>query len=86
MNTKILPCKQERHKRFDSVPPIKGNKPLNKEEMTDLQNSPNDFLFSIESVGVCNVKHPLLIQSDYKPNTQTTVGTLSLTTGLSSNE
>ncbi|WP_209123257.1 GTP cyclohydrolase FolE2 [Alkalihalobacillus sp. BA299] len=82
METKILPTKQERHKRFGSVPPVKGNKPINKEEMTDLQNTPNDFLFAIDSVGISNVKHPIIVQSDYKPNTQTTVGTFSLTTGL----
>ncbi|MEB1806389.1 MAG: GTP cyclohydrolase FolE2 [Bacillaceae bacterium] len=82
METNIFPNKQERHKRFGSVPPVKGDKPLNKEDMTDLQNTPNDFLFAIESVGISNVKHPLIIESDYKPSQQTTVGTFSLTTGL----
>ncbi|MGO4889977.1 GTP cyclohydrolase FolE2 [Anaerobacillus sp. MEB173] len=85
MKIKTLPSKQERHKRFGSVPPVIGNKPLNKEDMTDLQNIPNDFLFAIESVGICNVKHPILIQSDYKPKNHTTVGTFSLTTSLQQN-
>ncbi|MBM4764721.1 GTP cyclohydrolase FolE2 [Bacillus sp. B15-48] len=82
MEIKTLPNKHERHKRFGSVPPITGAKPINKEEMTDLQNTPNDFLFAIESVGICNVKHPFIVTSDLKPHRQTTVGTCALTTGL----
>ncbi|MDG5785896.1 GTP cyclohydrolase FolE2 [Evansella sp. AB-P1] len=82
MNKKYLPSKKERHKRFGSVPPIIGNKPINKEDMTDLQNTPNDFLFSLDSVGICNAKHPVIVQSSYDPKTQTTIGTFSLTTGL----
>ncbi|WP_078428614.1 GTP cyclohydrolase FolE2 [Alkalihalobacterium alkalinitrilicum] len=82
MEMKLIPSKAERHKRFGSVPPIKGVKPLNKEEMTDLQNTPNDFLFAIDSVGISNVKHPIIVPSDSKPNRQTSVGTFTLTTGL----
>lgn len=77
-----LPSKKERHKRFGSVPPIKGTKPTNKDEMTDLQNTPNDFLFSINSVGISNVKHPVILHSDLLPSVQTTIGTFSLTTSL----
>ncbi|WP_078554534.1 GTP cyclohydrolase FolE2 [Bacillus alkalicellulosilyticus] len=82
MQTKIIPSKKERHKRFGSVPPVIGTKPLHKEEMTDLQNMPNDFLFPIESVGISNVTHPIQIESDYEPKEQTTVATISLTTSL----
>lgn len=85
MKQMMLPSKQERHQRFGSVPPIAGNKPVNKEEMTDLQNKPNDFLFEIDSVGICNVKHPVTIHSSYEPNVQTTIGMFSLTTGLHQN-
>ncbi|SDZ41895.1 GTP cyclohydrolase I [Evansella caseinilytica] len=82
MKTKHWPDKTERQKRFGSVPPTPGNKPIHKEEMTDLQNMPHDFLFALDSVGICNVKHPLMIHSDLKPYEQTTVGTFSLTTSL----
>lgn len=77
-----LPSKAERHKRFGSVPPIKGSKPTYKEKMPDLQNTPNDFLFAVNSVGISNVKHPIIIESELKPYLQTTIGTFSLTTSL----
>lgn len=77
-----LPSKVERHKRFGSVPPIQGSKPTDKEQMPDLQNTPNDFLFAVNSVGISNVKHPIIIHSDLHPNVQTTIGTFSLTTSL----
>ncbi|MFA9558456.1 GTP cyclohydrolase FolE2 [Evansella sp. AB-rgal1] len=82
MNKKKLPNKEERHKRFGSVQPSPGNKPINKEDMMDLQNTPSDFLFPLDFVGICNVKHPVIIHSSYDPNEQTTVGTFSLTTDL----
>lgn len=77
-----LPSKKERHKRFGSVPPIKGSKPTDKEKMPDLQNTPNDFLFAINSVGISNVKHPVVIQSELEPRQQTTIATFALTTSL----
>ncbi|MCD8502674.1 MAG: GTP cyclohydrolase FolE2 [Bacillaceae bacterium] len=82
IKTLDLPSKAERHKRFGSVPPMKGSKPTDKKNMPDLQNTPNDFLFSVNSVGICNVKHPIIIESDLKPHLQTTIGTFSLTTSL----
>ncbi|MED4125618.1 GTP cyclohydrolase FolE2 [Halalkalibacterium halodurans] len=82
MKTKQWPSKTERHKRFGSVPPVAGKKPIHKEEMADLQNMPNDFLFALDSVGIHNVKHPCIIQSNLKSYEQTTVGTFSLTTSL----
>ncbi|WP_205672310.1 GTP cyclohydrolase, FolE2/MptA family [Ammoniphilus sp. YIM 78166] len=78
----ILPTKEERHKLFGSVPPVKGSKPTSKEAMVDLQNKPNDFLFALDSVGICNVKHPITIHSDAEPQVQTTIGTFRLTTRL----
>ncbi|RXJ04631.1 GTP cyclohydrolase I FolE2 [Anaerobacillus alkaliphilus] len=77
-----LPTKAERHKRFGSVPPIKGSKPTDKEKMPDLQNTPNDFLFAINSVGICNVKHPVIVHSELEPKVQTTIATFALTTSL----
>jgi GTP cyclohydrolase I len=77
-----LPSKQERHKRFGSVDPIAGNKPTTKEVMVDLQNKPNDFLFELDAVGICNVKYPLLIHSELEPTKQTTIGQFKLTTHL----
>ena len=82
MIKKIFPSKKERHKLFGSVLPIEGNKPTTKENMTDIQNNVNDFLFEIESVGVSNVKHPVTVHSKYRPFIQNTVGTFQLTTNL----
>ncbi len=82
MKTIDLPTKPERHKRFGSVPPIKGSKPTDKEKMPDLQNTPNDFLFAINSVGICNVKHPVIVHSELEPKVQTTIATFALTTSL----
>lgn len=86
MSFNSFPTKMERLKHFGSVPPIKGTKPNNKEEMIDLQNTPNDYLFPIETVGICNVKHPIIVQSDLEPKTQTTIGQFSLTTDLRQTE
>lgn len=77
-----LPSKAERHKRFGSVPPIIGTKPTDKEKMPDLQNTPNDFLFAINSVGISNVKHPVIVHSELEPKVQTTIATFALTTSL----
>lgn len=77
-----LPSKLERHKRFGSVPSVVGKKPTIKEEMVDLQNKPQDYLFAINSVGICNVKHPIIIQSTISPNVQTTIAQMTFTTSL----
>src|SRR5699024_4989087 len=37
------------------------------------------FLFDINEVGVSNVKHPIIVNSNLTPNTQTTIGTFKLT-------
>lgn len=82
MSKRILPSKEERHKHFGSVPPIKGTKPTKKEDMPDLQNTPKDFLFSIQQVGVTNVKHPIMIAADTIPSQQTTIANITMTTAL----
>ncbi|MBD1301130.1 hypothetical protein IDX04_34545, partial [Pseudomonas aeruginosa] len=46
----IMPDKAERLRLFGSVDPIQGDKPVRKEEMQDLQNSKNDFLFELQQV------------------------------------
>ena len=38
-----LPAKPERHRRFGSVEAVKGIKPTDKEQMKDIQNTPNDY-------------------------------------------
>ena len=75
-----LPTKAERHKLFGSVPPIKGTKPTEKEQMVDLQNTPKNFLFALDSVGISNVKHPVNIETP--DGIQSTVATFELTTSL----
>ncbi|TWJ35151.1 GTP cyclohydrolase FolE2 [Bacillus paralicheniformis] len=77
-----LPAKPERHRRFGSVDAVKGIKPNDKEQMKDIQNTPNDYFFDIDHVGVSNVSHPILIASSLKPFTQTTIGAFSFTTSL----
>ncbi|MFD1018316.1 GTP cyclohydrolase FolE2 [Thalassobacillus hwangdonensis] len=76
-NKKQLPSKQERHKLFGSVTPGPRTKPVEKEQMVDLQNSKKDFLFEIDTVGISNVKHPIRIQSTMTPEIQTTIGTFA---------
>ncbi|GGA29554.1 GTP cyclohydrolase FolE2 [Paenibacillus physcomitrellae] len=77
-----LPSKEERLIRFGSVPPIPGNKPTTKEKMSDLQNRSHDYLFNINQVGICKVRHPIQIRSELIPDIQTTVAELTLTTSL----
>ena len=62
-NKKQLPSKKERHKLFGSSEPGPRTKPVEKEQMVDLQNSKQDFLFKIDTVGISNVKHPIRIPS-----------------------
>lgn len=80
-----LPNKLERHKLFGSVEPGEKTKPTEKEKMPDLQNTKKDFLFDIDHVGITNVKHPILVSSETKPTTQTTIGTLTMTSSIKKN-
>ncbi|OWR30015.1 GTP cyclohydrolase I FolE2 [Saccharibacillus sp. O23] len=77
-----FPSKKERHRRFGSVPPTPGSKATRKEDMTDLQNALDDYLFDIQSVGVAAVKHPILFLSPLAPYEQMPIATLELTTTL----
>lgn len=81
-NKRILPAKPERHRRFGSTDPIPGNKPTVKEQMPDLQNHREDFLFAIDHVGICRVQHPILVCSEMEPATQTSVAKITLATSL----
>ncbi|GGC88770.1 GTP cyclohydrolase FolE2 [Thalassobacillus devorans] len=76
-NKKQLPSKKERHKLFGSSEPGPRTKPVEKEQMVDLQNSKQDFLFKIDTVGISNVKHPIRIPSKLTPEIQTTIGTFT---------
>ncbi|MBM7552618.1 GTP cyclohydrolase FolE2 [Thalassobacillus pellis] len=76
-NKKLLPSKAARHKLFGSIEPGPRTKPMEKEQMVDLQNSKQDFLFEIDTVGIANVKHPIRIPSQMAPEIQTTIGTFS---------
>src|SRR5699024_6754683 len=73
-----LPPKKERHELFGSVEPGPRTKPTEKKEMADLQNQKKDYLFDINAVGISNVKYPIIVNSDVKPTTQTTIGTFQL--------
>ncbi|MBB6023770.1 GTP cyclohydrolase I [Paenibacillus sp. JGP012] len=77
-----LPDKNTRLRLFGSVDPIQGDKPVLKEEMHDLQNSKNDFLFELQQVGVENMRYPIIVISAKDPEKLSSVGTFSLTTSL----
>ena len=82
-----LPDKKERHRYFGSVDPIQNRtKPTEKEKMSDLQNTPKDYFFEIDHVGISNVSHPIIIKSSLEPSSQTTIGTFTLTTNLVSDK
>ncbi|PBB04857.1 MULTISPECIES: GTP cyclohydrolase FolE2 [Salimicrobium] len=80
--TDTIPSKDERHKLFGSVPPGPKTKPVEKDQMADLQNSRQDFLFDLDVVGINNVKHPITIESSMKPSTQTTIGTFTFSSSI----
>lgn len=77
-----LPTKEERHKLFGSVEPGPKYKPTDKSDMPDLQNSKQDFLFSIDVVGINNVKHPIRVESSMAPEEQTTIGTFTFSSSV----
>ncbi|MFC0274216.1 GTP cyclohydrolase FolE2 [Metabacillus herbersteinensis] len=84
MNREIkIPSKKERHQLFGSVVPGLKTKPTEKLKMADLQNSKKDFLFSIDAVGISNVKHPVILLSDLSPNEQTTIANFKMTSTIS---
>ncbi|WP_226670267.1 GTP cyclohydrolase FolE2 [Metabacillus litoralis] len=84
MTRKInLPPKKERHLLFGSVEPGEKLKPTEKDQMPDLQNSKKDFLFTIDAVGISNVKHPIIIESDLSPKQQTTIASFKMTSKIS---
>lgn len=72
-----LPPKAERHKLFGSIQPGEKLKPTRKEDMADLQNTEKDFLFKIDSVGISNVKYPIVVESQLQPLVQNTIGTFT---------
>lgn len=79
---KLLPEKELRHKLFGSVEPVEKRKPTNKEDMADLQNTKKDFLFKIDAVGISNVKHPIIVESQLNPTIQNTIGTFTLASSI----
>lgn len=76
------PSKSERHRRFGSTDAVPGRKATRKEDMTDLQNRRDDYLFEIQQVGVTAVKHPIALRSPLPPYHQTSIAALELTTTL----
>src|SRR5690625_3941951 len=84
-NHKLLPSKQERHQLFGSVEPGKKTKPVEKDKMPDIQNTVDDFLFQLDSVGIKNVKHPIIINSSLQPQSQTTIGNFQFSTSIKQN-
>ncbi|MGP0580096.1 GTP cyclohydrolase, FolE2/MptA family [Paenibacillus peoriae] len=79
---KQAPDKAERLRLFGSVDPIQGDKPVLKEEMQDLQNSKNDFLFELQQVGIDNLKYPIDVISAKNPEKLSSIGNFRLTTSL----
>ncbi|GAA0611652.1 GTP cyclohydrolase FolE2 [Virgibacillus siamensis] len=79
---KQLPNKAQRHKLFGSVEPGPRTKPSEKSKMADLQNTQNDFLFDLDTVGIADVKHPITVTSKLVPTTQTTIGTFKFSSSI----
>ncbi|WP_404452735.1 GTP cyclohydrolase FolE2 [Virgibacillus necropolis] len=77
-----LPNKDKRHQLFGSVSPGPRTKPVEKENMVDLQNTKKDFLFDLDQVGIANVKHPITVESNITPLTQSTIGTFTFTSSI----
>lgn len=73
-----LPSKNERLKLFGSKEPGIKTKPSEKENMPDLQNKREDFLFEIDAVGITNVKIPVSVTSTLNPIKQNTIATFTL--------
>src|SRR5699024_5037797 len=84
-NSKNLTEKSERHKLFGSVKPGKKTKPVIKEEMPDIQNTVDNFLFHLDTVGITNVKYPIHINSSIKPKSQTSVANFTFSTSIGQN-
>jgi len=82
ISRKRLPNKEERHKLFGSVVPGPRTKPTEKSQMPDLQNVQKDFLFDLDVCGVSNVKYPIAVHSELKPETQTSIGTFSFSSTI----
>ncbi|MDL4839556.1 GTP cyclohydrolase FolE2 [Aquibacillus rhizosphaerae] len=81
-NKKTLPNKKERHRLFGSVEAGPRTKPVNKQEMADLQNTKKDFMFDIDAVGISNVKHPIQVSSSLEPKFQTTIASFTFTSSI----
>lgn len=79
---KKLPNKEERLKIFGSVKPGPKTKPVDKCQMTDIQNMQNDFLFELDAVGIDRVKHPITVTSQMSPKEQTTVANFTFTSSI----
>ncbi|MBD1380765.1 GTP cyclohydrolase FolE2 [Metabacillus arenae] len=77
-----LPPKNERLKLFGSIEPGLKTKPSEKENMSDLQNMKEDFLFELDAVGITNVKTPVSVISTLEPITQSTIATFTLTSTI----
>lgn len=82
INPLNMPDKTERHRLFGSVKPGKKTKPVKKAEMSDLQNKKADFLFKLDAVGIKNVTHPIRINSEHKPYSQSSIGKFTLTSAV----
>lgn len=74
--------KEERLAYFGSVHPAKGDKPVEKERMVDLQSDQKDYFFKIDQVGIDRFTYPVNLQSTLAPVVQQTTGSFKVTTSL----
>ena len=81
-----FPPKEVRHQLFGSVPSSLGTKPCQKEDMTDIQKTEQDFYFHLEEVGICRMSYPVHIVSKTAPQHQTTAAEFTLSTSLASHQ
>ncbi|UYO36209.1 GTP cyclohydrolase FolE2 [Bacillus zhangzhouensis] len=81
-----FPPKEERQQLFGSLPPSLGKKTWQKEDMTDIQKTEQDFYFHLEQVGICRMSYPVHIVSKMAPQHQTTTAEFSLSTSLQAHQ
>src|SRR5699024_6518521 len=84
-NSKNLPEKSERHKLFGSVKPGKKTKPVIIIVIPGIQNTVDDFLFHLDTVGITKVKYPIHINSAIKPKSRTSVANFTFSTNIAQN-
>ncbi|MBO0997494.1 GTP cyclohydrolase I FolE2 [Bacillus sp. SD075] len=81
-----LPKKSNRLQYFGSSYPIIGDKPTQKQHMSNLQNIEKNEFFKIDRVGIKKIKYPVIVKAESEPVIQQAIGDFTLTTELCSSK